>query len=462
MSAAWIAGIKELGSNKPFNRQGERMIRQTVLGFKIERTEERLTAHGGLALMAEFNHGIGLRELTNRYLPGPGSNRGYEASVFVDTLVMMLQAGGRRLEDLREIRRESGLMAVVGEKRIPDADTVGDWLRRMGDPKGAAAGLMGLGEVRDRINERIIRRDRTVAYTLDVDATQIEAEKQEAVYTYQGVKGYMPMLGFLYETPLCLFDEFREGNQSPSAGHVAFYQECKRRIPQGKRIGQYRADSASYQADLINVLEEDGVIWAITADQDAAVKRLIEQIGPLEWKPIAGSDEEVAETVHTMNKTKKAFRLILKRWVKKQNDLFKGPGEAYGYHGVASNWRSEEKSAAEVLSWHNQRGEAENFNKELKSGCGMEQMPCRETHANAVFFRIGVLAYNLFIGFKRLTCPARWVHHTLATIRWKFIQIAGRIIHHAGRFFIKLMVDQEMLESFHEIRSRCFEVTAVT
>jgi hypothetical protein len=40
------------------------MVQQTVFPFKIEMTKERLTAHGGLALMAEFNHGIGLRELT--------------------------------------------------------------------------------------------------------------------------------------------------------------------------------------------------------------------------------------------------------------------------------------------------------------------------------------------------------------------------------------------------------------
>jgi len=36
------------------------MIQQTIFAFKIETTKERLTAHGGLALMAEFNHGIGL------------------------------------------------------------------------------------------------------------------------------------------------------------------------------------------------------------------------------------------------------------------------------------------------------------------------------------------------------------------------------------------------------------------
>ena len=63
------------------------MIRQTVFSFKLEKTQEALTAQGGLALMAEYNNGMGLRGLVDRYLPGPGSNRGYAPSVFVDSLV---------------------------------------------------------------------------------------------------------------------------------------------------------------------------------------------------------------------------------------------------------------------------------------------------------------------------------------------------------------------------------------
>ena len=90
------------------------MIQQTVFPFKIETTKERLTAHGGLALMAEFNHGIGLRELTDRYLPTPGSNRGFNPSVVVDAVVLMLQGGGRSLEDLRELKNEEGLMKLIG------------------------------------------------------------------------------------------------------------------------------------------------------------------------------------------------------------------------------------------------------------------------------------------------------------------------------------------------------------
>ena len=58
----------------------------------------------------------------------------------------------------------------------------------------------------------------------------------------------MPTLGFLYETPVCIYDEFREGNVPPAYGQKEFYLECKRRMPVGKRIRNYRADSASYQA----------------------------------------------------------------------------------------------------------------------------------------------------------------------------------------------------------------------
>ena len=41
------------------------MIQQTVFPFKLEITKSKLTAHGRLALMAEFNHGIGLRGWSN-------------------------------------------------------------------------------------------------------------------------------------------------------------------------------------------------------------------------------------------------------------------------------------------------------------------------------------------------------------------------------------------------------------
>ena len=435
------------------------MIHQSIFPFKIKATRERLTAHGGLALMAEFNHGIGLRELTDQYLAGPGSNRGFDPSEIVDAVVLMLQGGGRSLEDLRELKEEEALMGLIGREEIPEPDTVGDWLRRMGDPKTEQLGLAGLDRVRDKINERVLKKDGIEEYTLDADATEIIGEKADALFTYNVNKGYMPMLGFLYENAVCLLDEFREGNVAPAFGQKEFYLRCKERVPWGKRIGRYRADSASYQGGLLNQLEEDGVKYGVTVDQDKAVKLAIGLIPDGDWKePERGCGHELAEAVHCMNGTKKAFRLVVKREIRRQRELFEQEGQ-YFYHVVATNWLEEEKNTEEVLKWHNQRGQAENFNKELKIGLGMERMPCGQSYANAVFFRIGVIAYNLFIGFKRLSCPESWMKHTIATFRWKMVQVAGRIVKHAGEVVLKLMIDLEKLELFQGIRKRSFELS---
>ena len=437
------------------------MIRQTIFGFKLEKTEEELTAQGGLSLLAEYNHGMGLKKLVDRYLPVAGSNRGYAPSVFADTLVLMLQGGGRSLEDTRELNRESALLGLLGREDIPDPATLGDWLRRMGDPATGGKGLAGLGVVRDEINRRILRRDVRKEYTLDADATFVEGEKRDAQWSYLKAKGYMPMLGFLFEVGICLHEEFREGNESPAAGQLAFYEACKKRVSEGKRIGRYRADSASYQTELINALENDKVWWAITARQDAAVKAIIMDIPEAAWyEPWPGCGFELAETVHTMNGTKMSFRLIVKREVRRQGELFDGVA-GYFYHAVACNL-PEEQSAYAVLVWHNQRGQAENFNKELKNGFGLERMPCGQTWANAVYFRIGVIAYNLFIGFKRLACPESWERHTIATFRWRMIQMAGRIVRHAGRVVLKLAVSAEQLALMLCIRQKSFALSLAT
>ena len=52
----------------------------------------------------------------------------------------------------------------------------------------------------------------------------------------------------------------------------------------------------------------------------------------------------------------------------------------------------------EVVKWYDARGEySENRIKELKCGFSMERMPSSFFKANAIFFSIGCLAYNLFL-----------------------------------------------------------------
>ena len=94
--------------------------------------------------------------------------------------VLMLSGGRRTLEDLRVLRSDEGLRCLLQLKEMPSSDATGDWLRRMGAGEDKADGSAGLERVNRSVLRRILRRDERTDYTLDIDATQIVAEKREA------------------------------------------------------------------------------------------------------------------------------------------------------------------------------------------------------------------------------------------------------------------------------------------
>jgi hypothetical protein len=337
----------------------EPSLPQLILPIKMERSSERLTSLGGLVVLEERARAVKLWEEVDGALEGPKSGRGYEPHEFVQALVWMLHAGGRRLEDLRELRAEQEVLGELGLQAVPDAGTVGDWLRRQG-----LAGAEAIQQVNRRLVETCLQSE-PEEVILDVDATEVEAEKQDAQWTYHHVQGYMPLLG--YVNGVCVGHQFREGNQSPSAGILEFAQSCEAALPAGKRI-YFRSDSAAYQAAVINHYSQPGRSFTITADLDAAVKREIQNLPEVAWPPYRtqegiATDREIVETVHTMNGTEQAFRLIVLRWPNPQPNLFEA--DRYCYHAVAAN---REEPAQEVVWKHNQRGEGENWHKELKGG----------------------------------------------------------------------------------------------
>jgi hypothetical protein len=57
-------------------------------------------------------------------------------------------------------------------------------------------------------------------FTVDQDATIIESRKREALYTYEGSRGYQPMLAVWAEMDVVVADEFRDGNVAGADGSV--------------------------------------------------------------------------------------------------------------------------------------------------------------------------------------------------------------------------------------------------
>ena len=400
-----------------------------MLKFKIEKSEEKITSHAGLILLSEYYEYLGLDKLVNLIFPKPGSDIGYMANNFVLPLLLMQIGGGEALAHVERLSEDKPLMKLLNME-IPKPATIGRWLERQ-YPKA----YEGLESINNFVFEQVLSKDKRTDYTFDPDATAIESHKESAEMTYKGFTGYMPMLGCLSEIPLFIVDDFREGNAHPGSDALSILERAMNNMPEGKRIARLRSDSAWYQAAIINYCESEKIKFTITADKDKAVMEAISNIK--DWKPCLDKDgkpngREYGETSHSMEKTKDGFRLIVQRWkpVSDRKDL-----PEYFYHVIATNYKA---PAQEVIYWHNLRASSENYNKEIKLGFGMEHIPCQDFGANALYFRIGILAYNLIIAMKELLLPEEFKKKTIKTMRWLWINTWGKLISHSGKLILKL------------------------
>lgn len=433
-------------------KKGDKMIQQTVMPFKLKRTEERMTSRSGLALYAEFMKAMGADELVSKYMPKPGSGNGLEAINYVKPLSMTLYGGGETIEDVREIRNDNTLKGVISPGKIPSSSAIGDWLKRM----GRNGGIEGMEKVNDAINTELLKRDGRKGYTLIIDPTIIEAEKRDAMMTYLGFKGYRPVISTLKETGLAIAYEFKEGNNN--GGRVDILKKSFSKIAKsGKEIKEVLLDAEYYTNEVIEYLTNKGAKWAIGVDKDRGVMEAIKAIPEADWKPLVTRDgistgRNVSETVYTTNKGKQAFRLIVLRWQDRQMGLFK---DTYHYHCISTNM---EEDKEEVVWRYNERAHIENHIKELKSGFGMEYLPSGDFRANAVHFGIGIMTYNLFIAQKLLTMPETLWEKTIKSIRWLIVEVPGKLIEHGRRTILKIAAGKEKYNIIRQMRQSTYEL----
>jgi len=367
------------------------------------------------------------------------------------------------LEDIRLIASDRALREILGMKRIPKADTIGKWLKRIG-----LEGVYGIEAINRILLARYLKH-LSEPLVLDIDASVIENDKSIATLTYHLVPGFTPMIGHI-NGGFVIYSQFRPGNMAPADENLSFVKRCEAQLPPEKKIAFLRADSASYQAELFNYCQKQNIVYVIGGRLDLPTLEGIETIG--EWKFLSRKegeshhyDEMVGEFLHTMQNTNHAFRLIA---IKKRitpilphleellNDEERLRYAQERYSVIATN-APESMSAEAIVRFYRKRGDqSENRIKELKNGFNLKYLPTSHFLGNALYFQIGTLAYNLFVLFKQ-TFHEAWQRHTIQTIRVKFYSIAGKIIHHARRTILK--VNTEFVEVLERIRQRVYDVS---
>jgi hypothetical protein len=97
----------------------------------------------------------------------------------------------------------------------------------------------------------------------------------------------------------------------------------------------------------------------------------------------------------------------------------------------------------------------------IKNDLGGGVMPCGRYYANAAWWRLNCLAYNVISVMKK-ALPQSWWSYRMKALRYWLIGVAGRIIKKSRQIILRFYGTKEVGELYCEARRKLYEMALVT
>ncbi len=489
---------------------------QGVLPYKYEeeKTTSNMTSLAGLPVYLDLASVLGLGESISTHLHAKA--QGCTDEQMILSLILLNLAGGDAVDDVKILRKDEGFCKVLGrveikglgrkqrrdqERRwrkerhssVPSPSAVFRFLAAFHNPeeekkreKGKAfipapnEHLQGLVKVnRDFVASAQKRRPKKEA-TLDMDATLVETQKEDALFSYKGFRAYQPFNVFWAEAALVLHTEFRDGNVPAGYEQLRVFTEALDMLPEGVENVYLRSDTAGYQHDLLKYCEKGEnkrfgrIEFAIGADVSKEFKKAVAEAD--EWKPVMKevngewkpTGKEWAEVCFVpseiaFSKNAPVYRYVATRELLRQPEL---PGmevelpfpamtmekKRYKIFGIVTN---RDIGGNELINWlHGRCGKSEEAHAVMKEDLAGGKLPSSDFGENAAWWGIMILAFNLNSAMKQLALGGSWATKRMKAVRFSLINLPGRIIEHARDLIIRLARNHPSFALLIEARRR--------
>jgi hypothetical protein len=438
------------------------MTVETRLPFELDVRAEAgaLTAHGGVPLLIEAFRTSGAAAVVDEQVAIKRRKRGLPPSQLVEGLFSLWAAGGERCDDLTALREDAALALLLGHG-LPAPQTARDFLDAFDEAvpplwqgatcqvQGEGQRLQGLAQASRRLIGFLQERRPQAVATIDVDATILESQKRAARWTYDGRTGYQPVIALWAEQDVVLADEFRDGNVPAGTGNRRVVERALAALPSGVAEVRLRGDSALYEQALLRWLEGKGIGYAIGADLSrelaAAIRDLPESAWQIEredgaavrhWAevPYVPSDGVAAKDRPAPP------RYLALRISKKQGRLFADGGEVKHFAIVTNRPDPEDGSGLDLIRWQRAKaGTVEHAHHVLTNELAAEALPSQRFGANAAWFRLNVMLYNLLSAFKRVALPPELHDARPKRLRFVLLNGIGKVVRHARETVLRLV-----------------------
>jgi len=210
-----------------------------------------------------------------------------------------------------------------------------------------------------------------------------------------------------------------------------------------------RGDSALYEEPVLKWLADPdrpsgprGFIgFTISADMTRELLAACATLLDADWLRIEERDREtvfatdVEFTPGNWPKTAEPLRYVAVKFVDKQLGL---DGRASVKHlCVVTNRR--DLAAVDLLRWHwAKAGTIEHVHDVVKNELGGGTLPSKRFGANAAWFRLALLTYNVLSAMKQLALPPNLESARPKRMRFALFTLAARLASHAGALVMKI------------------------
>ncbi len=278
-------------------------------------------------------------------------------------------------------------------------------------------------------------------------------------------RGVQPSVLYWVEADHVLGDEFRDGNVPAGMSNLALIKHGFVSLPGSVKQRFLRGDSALYEEAVLKWLADpkrdggpEGLIGlSISAELTKELRAACANIPDSGWTPI---EQRVHETVFAAEvefapgdwpKNAAPLRYVAVKFVGLQLDL--DGKSAIKHLAVVTN--RHDLDAAKLLRWHWEKaGTIEHVHDVVKNELGGRNLPGGRFGANAAWFRLALLTYNVLSAMKQLVLPPPMETARPTRLRFALFTLAARITSHAGSIVMKIGRSGEQLADLVASRLR--------
>jgi hypothetical protein len=197
-----------------------------------------------------------------------------------------------------------------------------------------------------------------------------------------------------------------------------------------KRAIAIRADSDFAKPALLDYAEYAGCSYTIGMPRNPKLEERVEELrhkAEARWK-------ESGKPVRLYT----SFSYQTRSWSRARRIIAK-----VEYTAIGKNLRfvvtNRPGRAETIFDWYEQRGQAENYIKDLKNEVAADRLSCSSYRANAFRLQLHTLAYNLLVLFRRLVLRGTSLASaTIGTIRLRLLKVGARVIRSVRRLWFHI------------------------